>query len=190
MTNAALIPLNSIQNALNRVQTPQDGRKLEEVALAAQNIAGRLARLYKEETEYREQYIAYMRLYVEARRKTIELIQPYITHGGRSHDVTLSDFSMDKREYNRRIKELAVTQEQVDQYFDDCLAFGWASPSIAGMLKHSGHGGQETDAYDSDRRAAYNAMYKLIDKHRDRLTDHERKVAALVLDAFGERGTK
>ena len=83
-------------------------------------------------------------VYIMARRKTTELIEPYIARGGsgsNQHEskgneyMTLADYGFTKMQWYRRVRELEVPPERVDEYFDECIAKGW-EPSLFGMLKY------------------------------------------------------
>jgi uncharacterized C2H2 Zn-finger protein len=109
---------------------PQQTKAVEAVAKAAQAWA-------KEQNDY-ETYIAATHLYIMSRRRTTELIQPYIQHGGNfqgNQAVTLNDFGFTKMQWNRRVKELNLSQNEIEGYFDECIAKKW-EPSLFGLWKY------------------------------------------------------
>jgi len=79
-----------------------------------------------------------------ARRKTTQLVDPYIEHGDHGKNqyergdnvVTsqLADFGFTKKQWNRRTQELKVTEDEITAYFDECIALGW-HPSLFGLWK-------------------------------------------------------
>jgi len=130
MTSYGIIPVDRIQKRLIESKTAAESRDVEIYAI--------LARQYAEEMNDYNMMVQATRLYFDARRKTTELVIPYISHGGdpRSHAATLADFSITKQEWNRRQKEYNVSDEKAHEYFDNCIAKGW-NPSIAGVLKYA-----------------------------------------------------
>jgi hypothetical protein len=116
---------------LEIVSDPRESRGIEIASKAAQAWA-------KEQNDY-ETYIAATHLYIMSRRKTTELIQPHIQHGGNFQGngvVTLSDYGFTKMQWNRRVKDLALSQDEIDEYFDECIAKKW-EPSLFGLWKYN-----------------------------------------------------
>ena len=132
-----VVPVSVIEIRLAKASTPQETKDIEIYAM--------LARQYAEEMNDYNLMVSATRLYFDARRKTTELVMPYISHGGdpRSHAATLADFSITKQEWSRRQKEYGVPDEKAHEYFDNCIAKGW-NPSIAGIIKYA-EGKQELD---------------------------------------------
>jgi hypothetical protein len=124
--------LITMSQRLAVVSDPRESRGIEIASKAAQAWA-------KEQNDY-ETYIAATHLYIMSRRKTTELIQPSILHGSKDgyghHDVTLADFGFTKMQWNRRVKELALSQAEIDEYFDECIAKKW-EPSLFGLWKYN-----------------------------------------------------
>ena len=82
--------------------------------------------------------IAAARIYLLARRKTTELIEPNI-HVGRpnngDNDVTfLDDYGFTRKQWSRRKKELEVTEEDVDNYICECIEMH-VEPTVFGLLR-------------------------------------------------------
>lgn len=122
-------------NRLLQSTEPKETKAVEEFAAAGRAWA-------KEHQDY-DSYVEYARLYVLARRKTTELVKPFIQQGGHNkkqpdEDVQLLDnFGFTYKQWNRRCKELNLTIEQIDGYFEECASNGWW-PSINGLLKQGG----------------------------------------------------
>ncbi len=122
---------------LSKVTKPKQSRKIESTAAAAQAWA-------KENDDY-DGYLKATELYIRARRKTTELVKPYIQHGGirkqGNLDVTLlADFGLTKMQWFRRVKELEIAEELVEEYFFQCREKNW-NPSLAAFVAFSKHGG-------------------------------------------------
>lgn len=116
----SLIAISKIEQALANAKTPVETKQLEAVSQAARAWA-------KENDDY-ETYIKATRVYIMSRRKTTELIQPNIKHGG-NNVVTLQDYGFTKMQWHRRMQELEIPITKVDEYFDECIAKKWdASP--------------------------------------------------------------
>lgn len=178
MTSPLPVPVSALQSRLAAATRPEETQQVE--------VFAAVARQYAHETHNYEMLVEAVRLYYDARRKTYELIEPYITHGGdpTSHARTLADFSITRQEWNRRQKEYAVAVEQVNAYFDDCIARKW-NPSIAGVLSYAA-GKVERNESPQARDERH-----LCELAGDMLTRYEysgRKRAALVAvrDTFGE----
>lgn len=120
--------------ALNAAKTPKETKKIESASAAAIAWA-------KEEGDY-DTMVQATKLYVLARRKTTELLKPFIQHGGNRQGqgnlpVTLMDKTgFTKMQWHRRVRELEVSIEDLEDYFDECISNGW-NPSLAGLLKHA-----------------------------------------------------
>ena len=138
----AVIEISLVDQML-QVTTPKQSKAVEAIAAASQAW-------HKEQKNY-EGYVNASYLYIMARRKTTELILPHVQHGGdhtsddwQQHDdvVTLLDFGFTHKQWNRRVHELNIGRDVIDNYFDEIKANGW-QPSINGLLKlaqnHSGH---------------------------------------------------
>lgn len=163
-------------DSLSVIQTQAEGRQVEAVSRAA--IA-----YYREQRDY-ESVVKAWRLYVEARRRTTELcMQEWQGH----MDVTLSEMGFTKMQWHRRVKEYKLPVEQVDAYFDECIAKGW-QPSIAGMLKVSGSGGNgggdEMQSRISSMLSA--ARWIFTPERMTKLNKQQRHAIGVLLDAFAE----
>lgn len=125
-----IIAINKIEQKLLNATIPSESQEVE--------IYASIARQYAKETHNYSMMVKYTRIYFDARRKTTELVMPYITHGGSStsHAATLGDFSITRQQWHRRVMELQIEQEKLNEYFDDCISKGW-NPSIAGVLKYA-----------------------------------------------------
>lgn len=129
MNNALSVP-DKAHRALELASTPEETKVVE--GYTAVGMA------WTKEHKIYDQYVEYARLYVLARRKTAELIRPFI-HVGRprngDEDVTiLEDFGFTRKQWNRRCKELDLPIDQIEDYFSECFANGhW--PSIAGLFR-------------------------------------------------------
>ena len=131
--------ITPMSQRLATITEPRESRHVEIVAKAAQAWA-------KEQNDY-ETFIAATHLYIMARRKTTELIQPYIQHGGNfqgNNVVTLNDYGFTKMQWNRRVKELSLSQGEIDDYFDECIAKKW-EPSLFGLWKYNEEQPERTD---------------------------------------------
>ena len=123
---------------LSKVTKPKQSRKIESTAAAAQAWA-------KENDDY-DGYLRATELYIRARRRTTELVKPYIQHGGNRKgqgnlDVTLlADFGLTKMQWFRRVKELEIPEELIEEYFFQCREKYW-NPSLASFIAFSKHGG-------------------------------------------------
>ncbi|HEY6018617.1 MAG TPA: hypothetical protein VIY48_01630 [Candidatus Paceibacterota bacterium] len=121
-------------SALEKAKTPAQTKKIESASAAAIAWA-------KEEGDY-ELMVDAMKMYVLARRKTTELLKPFIKHGGNRQGqgnlpVTLMDKTgFTKMQWHRRVRELEVSLEDLEDYFDECVSNGW-NPSLAGLLRHA-----------------------------------------------------
>lgn len=127
--------IQPITNALSLAKTPAQSKAVEAMASAAKAYA-------KEQNDY-EMLVQAMHLWVMARRKTTELIMPSIQHGGnfQGHGVvTLNDFGLTKMQWNRRCKELEISEADIETYFDDCIAKAW-EPSLFGLHLWKERGG-------------------------------------------------
>ena len=115
----SLLPIG-IDTTLANATTPKQTKVVESVSSAAMAYA-------KEQDDY-ELFMNAWRVYIDARRKTTQLILDG------NMDVTEQGFT--KMQWLRRRRELEVPQDKLDAYFDELISFGW-QPSIAGMLRHS-----------------------------------------------------
>ena len=125
------ISLPNIQSQLAQATTPHQTREIEKISRAAIAWAN-------EQNDY-ELFMQAWRVYLTARRKTTELIKYDIDH---NINVIDEQFHFTPMQWSRRLKELAVEQDKIDEYFDNLIANQW-QPSIAGVLRHAN--GQEID---------------------------------------------
>lgn len=127
-----LMKVSSAEKALAFATTPEQSKNVESVAAAAIAWA-------KEQGDY-ELAVEAARVYILARRKTTELIEPniYQFHGNRfvgSNEElppTLEDFGFSKMQWLRRRRELEVSAETLNEYIDTCIEKN-AIPSAGGM---------------------------------------------------------
>lgn len=124
-----ITPVTQAQQAYMQIKTPAQSKAVESMAAAAKAWA-------KEQNDY-EMFVAAAHVYIMARRKTTELIRPDIKHGGDwqgNNIVTLDDYGFTKMQWHRRVKELELPQEKIDEYFDECIAKRW-EPTLFGLWK-------------------------------------------------------
>lgn len=125
------LALPSLENRLAQASTPEETRQVE--------IEAQLAKVWAKEHQDYHMQIAATKLHILSRRKTTALIAPHIRPGPKGRNMgtfsNLEDFSMTKSEWNRREQEAKLTDEQVDEYFDDVMGSGKYA-SIYGMLKY------------------------------------------------------
>jgi hypothetical protein len=131
--------LNTLEHRLAIATTPEETKPIEATAAAAMAWA-------RENQNY-ELLVKAARVYVLARRRTTELVLPFIQHGGDrgknqyaewqgdSH-ATLPDFGFNNKQWNRRVRELEIPLEKIDEYFDEVIEKGW-HPSLAGLVRHA-----------------------------------------------------
>jgi hypothetical protein len=123
--------VNATAQRLATITDPKETKQIEAAAIAARAWA-------KEQQDY-ETFIAATHLYIMSRRRTTELIQPFIQHGGnfQGHGlVTLNDYGFTKQQWNVRCKELKLSQSEIDGYFDECIAKQW-NPSLYGLMRYT-----------------------------------------------------
>jgi N6-adenosine-specific RNA methylase IME4 len=131
MQNSALIEINKLEQALDKVTTPAESKRIEEIAVASKAWA-------KERGDY-ESAVEYAMAYLYARRKTTELIVPHIRQGqyGResNDDVTfISDYGFTKMQWSRRRQELEIPEEVLEDYRSDCIRKS-TIPTVSGLLR-------------------------------------------------------
>ena len=113
-SQTGVIEINQAQRALQVATIPAQTKAVESFAAAAQAWA-------KEQGDY-ELFVSAAHIYILARRKTTELIAPEIQHGGDRKGeeyqgngiVTLMDYGFTKMQWSRRVKELSITQSEID----------------------------------------------------------------------------
>lgn len=140
MTLATVTP-----SAVELARTPQQSMKLEAVSSAGMAYA-------KELNDY-ETYMQMWQVYILSRRKTTELIKAELDAGNMR--VTDTEYGFTKMQWSRRLKELAVPDEAISNYFDELVSLGW-QPSINGLLRTSAGGeiDHEGNAVADIRRGA------------------------------------
>jgi ParB family chromosome partitioning protein len=134
----SLTPITKAAQALADAKTPDQSKKVEAMAAAARAWA-------KEQNDY-ELVVEAGTIYIKARRKTTNLIEPTIIHGGdhksenwdQGNDaVTLiADYGFTKMQWSRRKEELKVTDEDIDDYIDDCIE-KHIEPTVFGLLRYA-----------------------------------------------------
>jgi phage N-6-adenine-methyltransferase len=142
-----IAPVSKINQMLMTATKPAETKAIESMAQAAKAYA-------KEQGDY-EGVVRAVRVYIMARMKTTELIQPHIRqgqHGREGNNVVtfLSDLGFTKMQWSRRTKELKI-KDRLDEYFDECLSNGW-EPSLHGFLNyttkaHVSHNSGENEWY-------------------------------------------
>jgi len=160
MSDTAITSLSKAQQLLDNAKTPAESFAVEAMAKAAQ--------AYHEERRDFENTVAAAHLYILARRKTTELIRPTIRQGqygregsGGDTFIKLVDYGFTKLQWNRRMKELQATPDDVDEYISECIEKG-AIPTVWGMV-----------------RAQVNSDGKLDwEQHLDVMIGHARKIIA------------
>jgi len=126
-----ITPIEKGYQALQAATKPEETKAIEGYATAG--------RAWAKEHKFYDEYVNYARLYVLARRKTTELVKPFIHWGGHNkqgseQDTLLEDFAFTKSQWNRRCKELDIPEEQIEEYFHECFTNGWW-PSINGLFR-------------------------------------------------------
>ena len=177
-----IVAISAAEKRLALATEPEQAQDLE--------LFAELARCYAEEQDDYEMQVRAVKLLVYARRTTTALFEPYITRVGSpmSHARTLTDFSLTRQEYARRLAELNVPEAEVEAYFDECIQKGW-NPSIIGVVRYHADkqpDEKQVDAFAHDRAALRRLAFGMVEKHADRLTDHQRRVLIMCLDAFQE----
>ena len=134
--NAITTPLSKAQQALQIATTPEQTKQVEAMAAAARAWA-------KENNDY-ESVVGAGEVYIKARRKTTELIQPTIRLGGDgsnqyiskgNNDVTLADYGFTKMQWQRRKKELEISDDEIDEYIMDCIEKR-VEPTTTGLVRY------------------------------------------------------
>ena len=121
-----IVTVSEYFGRLANAQTPRETHEIEASASAE--------KAYYHERGMYEESMAFWKLYLMARRKTTQLIKDG------NMDVTQVGWS--KMQWSRRVRELDVSQDQLDEYFDELIANDW-HPSINGMIRHAS--GEEID---------------------------------------------
>lgn len=134
--NNSLDIVNLAERALQHAVTPAQSKAVESIAAAAKAWA-------KEQDDF-EMVVAAARIYILARRKTTELIEPCIIYGdhglqgNRGNNVVtsvgLADYGFTNMQWSRRKKELEVTPDDIDSYIDECIEMH-TEPTTFGLLR-------------------------------------------------------
>lgn len=130
-----LIPITQAEQALVNAKTPEQSKRVEILASAARAWA-------KEQGDF-ENVINAARIYILARRKTTELIEPTIVkyHGNqfeRGDDTvtSLEDYGFTRKQWERRRKEIEnITVDDVESYIDDCIV-KHSEPTSYGLIRY------------------------------------------------------
>ena len=115
----ALTPVSRAEQALAEATTPKETKEVEAMAAAAKAWA-------KEQNDF-ELAAEASWIYIQARCKTTELVEPTIrsSEQGRPNKgndvVTLVDYGFTKMQWNRRKQELRAYLEDIGAYQDDCI---------------------------------------------------------------------
>jgi 16S rRNA G966 N2-methylase RsmD len=133
MTDTSIMQVSPFMAQLAIAKEPEQTRKMEATAAAAMAWA--------KENENYEAYTTSWYAYVMARRRTTELVLPYIQHGDHGlqnrDDIdvisvsTLSDFGFSAKQWQRRKQEL---EADVDEYYNECIASG-SQPTLAALYE-------------------------------------------------------
>ena len=115
-----LTPVSKAERALGLARTPEQTKEVEALAAAAKAWA-------KEQGDLELTFDA-ASIYIKARCKTTELIDPSIKHGDQRRFqgdgiVTLEDYGFTRKQWNRRKKELEAYQ-RFGEYQDECIEKG------------------------------------------------------------------
>lgn len=126
-----LTPITKAEQALQLATTPRQSKQVEALAAAAKAWA-------KEQDDF-EMVVEAGRIYILARRRTTELIRPTIKQGrpeNKPNDTVrfIKDYGFTQMQWNRRTKELEVTDDEIDEYIDDCIVKQYA-PTVWGLLR-------------------------------------------------------
>ena len=125
----SLVVISRAEIMLQQATTPDETKQVESITAAARAWA-------KEQGDY-EILVQATKIYIMSRRRTTELVLPEIKHGGNrqgNSQVTLSDYGFTKMQWHRRVRELQIEQEKIDEYFDECISKGW-EPSLFDMTR-------------------------------------------------------
>lgn len=138
--------VSHLHQQLAAATTPRQTHAIEAASLAEQAWA-------REQQDY-DGFVKAALLYIMARRKTTELIQPYIHHGrpekGNIDATFLTDFGLTRQQWHTRAKELEITEAQIAEYFAECIDRGWW-PSRGGLIKRARAIGAEPTNADYER---------------------------------------
>jgi DNA modification methylase len=114
--------INEIEQQIAIAKDPKVTFKIEGVSKAQQALA-------KEQRDY-EKVIEWGRIYILAKRKTTELIEPEIYHGPHRWDdrdapegdsiPTIADYGFTDKQWRIRKKLLETIEDDVDNYIDYC----------------------------------------------------------------------
>lgn len=120
------------ERMLRAATDPAQTKAIEGFAAAGQ--------AYSKEHKLYDEYVRFARLYVLARRRTTEIVLPHVKHGGHNakqldQDVMLlEDLGFTWKQWNRRCKELEISENDIEEYFQECFSNGWW-PSINGLFR-------------------------------------------------------
>ncbi|GAF73119.1 unnamed protein product, partial [marine sediment metagenome] len=116
MTLAIDSPISKAEQALVMASTPGESRLVEAMAAAAKAWA-------REQDDFELAYDAAL-IYIQARCKTTELIEPTIKQGrpikGDDNVTFLEDYGFTRKQWSRRKRELEASKKLFD-YQDDCV---------------------------------------------------------------------
>lgn len=148
-----LTPVSRAEQALMQASTPEETKQVEAMAAAAKAWA-------KEQGDLELTFGAAC-IYILARCKTTELIEPTIYHGphrwddrGNGSDTsTLGDYGFNKMQWSRRKKELNAIK-RFDSYQDDCIEKG-IYPTPHGLVGFASNIHVSEDSYEWYTPRAY-----------------------------------
>jgi N6-adenosine-specific RNA methylase IME4 len=132
-----ITPTSEIERRLASAKTPQETYKIEAEAAAAKAWA-------KEQNDY-ETLVKAALVYILAKRKTTELIEPEINQGGDkganqyaqwqgNNVVTLADYGFTKMQWARRRKLLDASLDDINTYIDECIEMS-IEPTTTGLMR-------------------------------------------------------
>jgi len=128
-----LIPEGNIDLHIERTVTALDIAHTPAQTMKLESASAAMMAYHKEMDNYTE-FMEYWRLYIMSSRKTTELIKAELE--ANNLRVTDTNYGFTEMQWSRRLKELSVTQDELDAYFDELVANGW-QPSKRGLFRHA-----------------------------------------------------
>jgi len=126
-----LTSYSELEQNLTQSTDPKETYKIEAVAAAAKAYA-------KEQNDY-ESLVKASLVYILAKRRTTELIEPEILHGSvdgyGNRPVTLADYGFTKMQWQRRKKLLKISIDDINSYIDECIEMG-IEPTSTGLVRY------------------------------------------------------
>jgi len=127
-----LPPISKAEQALAYAKTPEESRQVEAMAAAAKAWA-------KEQNDF-EGVVEASEIYILAKRKTTELIEPEIRQGqyGREKDNDVNfikDYGFTHKQWTRRKQELKATLDDIESYIVECIE-KHTEPTSYGLVRY------------------------------------------------------